>query len=70
MLSLQYLFTLSGSSGVKAVRKTKLSPGPGVNFTNILREADPKSDKETDGLTLFFALLGSARAKAAHIRCW
>ncbi len=41
----------------------------GVNFTNILHKAftrsDPKSAKETDSLTLFFAQLGSARAKAA-----
>jgi len=42
----------------------------GVNFTNILRtaftNADPKSRKKTDGLTVFFALLGSAHIKAAH----
>jgi len=37
------------------------------DFTNILREAftqtDPKSAKKTDGLTVFFVLLGSARIK-------
>jgi len=41
---------------------------PGVNFINILRKAlackDPKSAKKTDGLTVFFALLGSAHIKA------
>jgi hypothetical protein len=41
-----------------------------VNFANILRAAftypNPKSEKRTDNLTVFFALLGSARVKAAH----
>jgi hypothetical protein len=36
---------------------------PGVNFTNIRRatfmQADPKSAKNTNGLTVFCALLGS-----------
>jgi len=44
-------------------------PGsPGANFTNILQAAficaDPKSVKETDSLTVFFALLWSACLKA------
>jgi hypothetical protein len=42
----------------------------GVNFTNILRAAftctNPKSIKKTDGLTVFFALLGSTNGKAAR----
>jgi len=41
-----------------------------INFTNILLEAftstDPKRAKKTDGLTVFFALLGPAHVKAAH----
>ena len=41
----------------------------GVNFTNILRAAftgaDPKSAIKLLNLTVFFALLGSARVKAA-----
>jgi len=41
-----------------------------VDFNNILRtaltSADPKSAKKTDCLTVFFALWGSARVKAAH----
>jgi len=28
--------------------------------------ADPKSAKKTDNMTVFFALLGSKRVKAAH----
>jgi len=43
---------------------------PGVNFINVLctvfTRPDPKSAKKTDGLTVFFALLGSSYAKAAH----
>ncbi len=43
---------------------------PGINFTNVLRSAfesaDTKSAKKTDGLTVFFALLGSVHiVKAA-----
>ena len=42
---------------------------PGVNFTNVLRPAfthtDPKSAIKLLNLTVFFALLGSARVKAA-----
>jgi len=42
----------------------------GVNFINILwatfTPADPKSAKKTVKLSIFFALLGSALAKAAH----
>jgi hypothetical protein len=41
----------------------------GVNFINIfcqaLTHAYPKSTKNTDDLTVFFALLGSALVKAA-----
>jgi len=41
---------------------------PRVNFTNILGTAftptDPKSAKKTDGLTVFFVLLGSVLVKA------
>jgi hypothetical protein len=41
---------------------------PGVNFTNILHAAftcaDPKGAKETDGLNVFFAVLGSEYIKA------
>ena len=42
---------------------------PRVNFINVLREAftlaDPKSTKKLLNLMVFFALLGSARVKAA-----
>jgi len=42
---------------------------PGANFTNILRPAftrtDSKNAKNNDNLTVFFALLGSARFKAS-----
>ncbi len=42
----------------------------GVNFSNVLRTAftlaDPKSAKKTVKLSVFFALSGSARVKAAH----
>ena len=43
----------------------------GVNFNNVLPAAftlaDPKSAKKQLDLTVFFALLGSACVKAAHI---
>jgi len=42
----------------------------GVNFINVLRaaftRADNRSVKNTDDLTVFFTLLGSARTKAAR----
>jgi len=42
---------------------------PGVNFINVLRAAfalaDPESAKKTVKLSVFFALSGSALAKAA-----
>ncbi len=42
----------------------------GVNFINVLpaafRLADPESAKQIDNLTVFFALSGSARVKAAR----
>jgi len=44
----------------------------GVNFINVLQAAaskctDPKSAKKTVKLSVFFALLGSALAKDAHL---
>jgi len=43
--------------------------GSGVNFTNILQaaftQADPKSAKNTVKPSVFFALLGFERVKAA-----
>jgi len=43
---------------------------PGLNFINILRAAfarpDPERAKKTNNLTVYFALLGYACAKAAH----
>ncbi len=43
---------------------------PGVNFINILQSAfmcsDPESAKKTDGLTVFFVLLGSLCIKVAR----
>jgi len=45
----------------------------GIDFINILCAAftlvDSKSAKNTDGLTAFFELLGSALVKAAR-KCW
>ena len=42
---------------------------PGVNFTNILQAAfmheDPKRAKKTIKLSSFYAILGSARVRAA-----
>jgi hypothetical protein len=42
----------------------------GQYFINILQaafmHADPKIEKKNDNLTVFFALLGSVHAKAAH----
>ncbi len=42
----------------------------GVDFFNILcaafMHADPDRAKKTDNLTVFFALLGFKRVKAAH----
>jgi len=41
-----------------------------INFTNVLRNAftraDPKSAKKADGLTVFFALLGSVHVQAVR----
>ncbi len=43
---------------------------PRVNSTNILQASfvfkDPKSAKDTDDLTVFFAFLGYAGKKTAH----
>ncbi len=48
----------------------KHKSSPGVNFINILCAAftceDPKVQKDTDNLTVFFVFLGSASIKAAH----
>ncbi len=53
----------------KGAHKILMKLTPGVNVTNILLAAftceDPKSSKKTDGLTVFFAHLGSAHVKAA-----
>ena len=42
---------------------------PGVNFINVQQApfmlVDPKSAKNIDGLTVFFALSGSSHAKTA-----
>ena len=50
--------------------KNQITKPPGVNFTNALRaaftRADPKSTKKLLNLMVFFALLGTARVKAAH----
>jgi len=46
-------------------------PNFGVNFINVLRQLfspkDPESAKKTVKMSVFFALLGSAPAKAARI---
>ncbi len=39
---------------------------PLVSISSAFSCADPKGTKKTDNLTVFFALLGSARVKAAH----
>ena len=55
---------------MKRVKYPYASSTPGVNFATILRaaftRADPKSAKKTVKLSSFFALLGSAREKAAY----
>ncbi len=38
---------------------------PGVNIFGVAFGPDPKRANETDSLTVFFALLGSSRIKAA-----
>ena len=54
---------------IVVIKNNKSIYWPGFNFTNILRaaftRADPKSAKKQLNLTVFFALLGSARVKAA-----
>jgi len=46
-LSHQYLFTLTGSTSLKAYHRMLVTLTPGVDFTNVLRKtfADPKSAK-------------------------
>ncbi len=51
--SRQYLFTLYGSTSVKAVHRTLMKSTP-----------DLKSAKKTDSLTVFFELLVSVQVKA------
>ncbi len=58
--SYQWRFALLESMSVKAARKTLMKLTPVVNFINILWAAS------TDGLTVFFAILGSACLKALH----
>ena len=66
------LFVLLGSGCVKAAHKMLVKSTPWVNFIDILRAAlaqrDPKSAKKTDNLTVFLALLGYTRIKAAGRR--
>jgi len=54
------------------LRQLKLTPG--VNFINILpvafAGADTESEKKTDKLNVFLALLGSACIKAARRTCF
>jgi hypothetical protein len=66
-------FALLGSERSKAAHKPLMKLTPActvVNFTNILRTAftskDHKSAKNTVKSSVFFALLGSERSKAAH----
>jgi len=53
--------------GATAVHKMLVKLSTGVDFTNILcpafTQTDLKSAKKTDGLTVFFVLLGSAQKK-------
>jgi len=68
--SCQYLFTLLGSTGVKAVCRKLMKLTPELNFINILLTAftriDPKRVKKTVKLSIFFMLLGSTSLKAAR----
>jgi len=65
----QALFTRSFHSNLCKQNSEVLLNGPGVDFTNILQATythkDPRSAKNIDNLTVFSALLGSARTKAA-----
>ncbi len=38
----------------------------GVNFINVTQAKIPKAQNDTDDLTIFYALLGSAHVKAPH----
>jgi len=63
-------FLILGDTPKKILGKLVRLGTTGVNFINVLQAAfvlaDPKSAKETVKLSVFFALLGSALAKAAH----
>jgi len=52
----------------------KLTPGPGVNFINILQTAltltDPESSKKTVKLSVFFLHFGDLWAKKLLVECW
>jgi len=55
---LTVFLALLGSVHVKAARKMLMNLTPGVNYTNFLQaafmNADPKSTKKTNDLTVFF----------------
>ncbi len=64
----QYLFTLLGSTSVKAVRRTLMKLSPGVHFINILCTAfalvDPKSIKNTVKSSMSFYAFGIYERKS------
>jgi len=61
--------TKNNKKAVKIFDEKVNWPSLVVDFTSILHiafmRADPKSAKKIDGLTVFFALLGSAFVKAS-----
>jgi len=69
-LSHQCLFTLLGSTSVKAVHRMLMKLSRGVNFINIVHEdftrEDPNSIKIQSSCKHLFALLGSTQLKTAH----
>jgi len=66
--SQQCIFTLLGSTGIKAEHKMLVNLTPGLNFINVLRTAfthvDPKYAKKT--VKSAVVLLGPTTVKAAH----
>ncbi len=64
-------FAHSGSTCVRAVRRTLMKLSPSVNF-NVFRAAfthtDPENAKKTDNLTVIFALLGYEQKLL--VECW
>jgi hypothetical protein len=59
---LDWVLTLWGATGVKALPRTLMKSGPGVNFINVLRaafrHADPESAKGDSQVVSLFCTFG------------